>query len=70
VVQGAEYPALLGMRRTIERKRPVVMTQRPNDDVRSLFSELAYSTWTATGAGAALERERDWALNIFFLPED
>jgi FkbM family methyltransferase len=69
VVQGAEYPALLGMRRTLERRRPVVMVQRPNPDVRTLFGELGYSAWTATGEGARLEPEDRWALNIFFLPD-
>jgi FkbM family methyltransferase len=68
VVQGAEYPALLGMRRTIERSRPVVMVQRPNPQVRALFGELSYSPWTATGPDARLEPESGWALNIFFRP--
>jgi FkbM family methyltransferase len=68
VVQGAEYPALLGMRDTIERARPVVMIQRPTDQVRSFLAERGYSTWTATGPGGSLAPETEWALNIFFRP--
>jgi FkbM family methyltransferase len=68
VVQGAEHEALLGMRDTIERAHPVVMIQRPTQQVRSFFGERGYSTWTATGPDGALAPEAGWALNIFFVP--
>jgi len=42
-VQGYERRALLGLRRTIERHRPVLLVERPRPDVDALLTDWGYA---------------------------
>lgn len=65
-VQGYEYRALLGLRHTIERCRPVLLVERPEPDVSALLTDWCYEPHGY--AGGRLEPGPTERRNTVYLP--
>ena len=49
-VEGHEYPALVGMRKLLERDKPTLIVERNDDRVSEFLSELGYSSHEYSGS--------------------
>ena len=71
-VQGWELRALAGMRRTLERHRPVLMVENGSamPAIREVLGGLGYAALVYGAAGRRLlpASEREQALNVLFTP--
>jgi FkbM family methyltransferase len=69
-VQGHELEALRGLRRTLERNRPVLLVETPGDDVREFLADLGYEPRIYDVPSKTLIEEDGgrWATNTVFVP--
>jgi FkbM family methyltransferase len=65
-VQGSEFDALLGLRETIARSRPVVMIEACGRDSYELLAEHGYDAYAYDRERHALVRPRGDEVNTFF----
>jgi FkbM family methyltransferase len=69
-VQGFETEALLGLLRTIERARPVIMVETPSSETRDLLDAREYAAHTYDDGQGALVAETPGTTNVLFVPTD
>lgn len=67
-VQGFEYDALLGLKETIGRARPILLVETPEDEVRGFLDVLGYKAFSYVPAERRLEPETGGKTNTVFLP--
>lgn len=69
-VQGSEYDALLGLRATIERSRPVVMIESCGQDSHELLTGYGYEAYSYDRERHELVPPRRGEVNTFFRVPD
>jgi FkbM family methyltransferase len=67
-VQGFEYDALLGLKETIDRARPILLVETPDDEVREVLDALGYKAFSYVPTERTLEPEVGGKTNTVFLP--
>ena len=68
-VQGFEYDALLGLKETIGRARPILLVETPDEQVRELLDALGYKAFSYVADEHALQPESQRKTNTVFLPD-
>jgi FkbM family methyltransferase len=68
-VQGFEYDALLGLKETIGRARPILLVETPDEQVRELLDALGYKAFSYVADEHALQPEAQRKTNTVFLPD-
>jgi FkbM family methyltransferase len=66
-VQGHEHPALLGLRATIERSRPVLMIESAGEDSHRMLLEMGYQARAYDRASGRLGPARWPVANVFYV---
>lgn len=66
-VEGAEHGVLLGLRATLERARPLLLIEEPDDDVRQLVGGLGYSAYSFVPERGEVIPEIPGRLNTVFV---
>ena len=69
-LQGFEHAALLGMRETLERSRPVLLVEAPEAASHELLAEHGYEARAYSAADGRLITELAGATNVLFIPRD
>jgi FkbM family methyltransferase len=68
-VEGVAARVLAGAEKTLERARPIVMIEEPDEAVRGVFSDLGYSRFGFSASANALRTDPSGELNEFFLTD-
>jgi FkbM family methyltransferase len=68
-VQGHELAALRGLGGTLERSRPILLVETPDEPVRDYLESLGYSSRLFDSARRELVADDRWARNVVFLPD-
>jgi FkbM family methyltransferase len=69
-VQGHESQALIGLRQTLTRSRPILMVEVPDEDTRTFLADLGYVARLYDADSRRLVPEDRPATNVVFLPGD
>jgi FkbM family methyltransferase len=69
-VQGFEHQALLGLSETLDRAKPVLLVETPDDRVRNYLSAMNYQAFTYLPGEHRLVPETERQVNSVFVPPE
>lgn len=69
-VQGAEHAALVGLRATLERAKPLLLVETPDAETRTFLDDLGYATYSYIAERDELVPEQRGRLNTVFIHRD